>query len=39
MQQRNHGLVNDEHGKPADDKRRSRSGKRVRPDDRTRSPS
>jgi hypothetical protein len=39
MQHRHHGLVNDEHCKPADDKRRSRTGEQVSADvERTRPP-
>jgi hypothetical protein len=39
MQHRHHGLVNDEHRKPADDKRRSRTGEQVSAGDQTHSPS
>ena len=39
MQHRHHGLVNDKHREPTDDKRRSRTGERVNADDRTHSPS
>jgi len=38
MQQRHHGLVNNEHREPADDKRRNRTGERVSADHKMHSP-